>query len=402
MSPQAIRALQPGQTILDDVVPGLRVRALATKKCWYLWFRTKAGIPRNPKIGDCDILNIAEARAAAKAMLLQVANGEDPVGDRVTARGAPTVNDLWEKFSATAGARKKTRKQDERYFIRFLAPRLGNRRVQHLAYEDAVGLHASLSDTPYQANRVLGLLSKLCSFSERPLEWRSLNSNPCRGVQRYPELKRRRYATPDEFARIGRELAAAPARYAPSVAFILLLIYSGARPAEIGRAQRSWIERQGDAGVLRLPDSKVGQRHVYLPPQAMRIVDRLPAYPDGTICGMAGPEEFWRNLRKRAGCPDLRMYPDLRRSFATSAVAAKQSIDVVGGLLGHANRQTTLVYARLMEEVAQEGAAAAGNQIEKWLGGGPDKADVGQRVGDKRQRHAGVIGQVVAAGDGQV
>jgi integrase len=166
-------------------------------------------------------------------------------------------------------------------------------------------------------------------------------------------------------AQIGKLLDQHAVAFPQSVAFIYLLLYSGARPAEIGQCQRAWL----DGNVLRLPDSKTGQRDVYLPPQAMAVIGSLPPYRDGTITGIKSPRALWRLVRAAAGCPDLRLYPDLRRSFATVGVAAGNSMDLMGGLLGHKNRQTTMIYARLMEDAAQDAAASTATAMEKLLNG---------------------------------
>lgn len=366
MTPQQIKAMAPGGTLRDDVVTGLEVRSFPSgRKVFYLYYRTKLGRARHPKVGDCAIMSLADARASARRTLLAVANGGDPVGDRNTEKREPQFGDLWTRYRGSQGDRKKSAREDERLYLRILSPRLGSRSVRSLCHDDAVRLHRALERTPYQANRAIALLSKLCSFAERPLQWRNLASNPCRGVERYPELKRRRFAKPAELAAIGKLLQQHTDAHPQSVAFIYLLLYSGARPAEIGNAQRAWL----DGNVLRLPDSKTGQRDVYLPPQAVDLIERLPRYKDGTITGIKLPRRLWRIIRKEAGCSDLRLYPDLRRSFATVGVAAGNTMDLMGGLLGHKNRQTTMVYARLMEDAAASAASATADAMEKLLHG---------------------------------
>lgn len=366
MTPSEIKTLTAGQTLRDDNVIGLEARAFPSgRKAFYLYYRTKLGKARHPKIGDCGIMSLAEARAEAKKLLLAVATGGDPVAERNNEKREPTVKDLWTKYRELHGNRKKSAREDQRLYLRLIAPRLQDHRVSAVCHTDALRLHSDLRATPYQANRAIALLSKLFSFSERPLEWRDVHSNPCIGIERYPELKRRRHAKPAELAVIGERLQHYASRFPQSVAFIYLLLYSGARPAEIGGAQRGWL----DGAVLRLPDSKTGQREVYLPPQAVSIIESLPPYKDGTITGIKSPRALWRIIRREAGCPDLRLYPDLRRSFASVGVAAGNSIDLIGGLLGHKNRQTTLVYARLMEDAAKDTAASTAAAMEKLLNG---------------------------------
>lgn len=402
ITPAGITALPAGQTLRDDVVKGLLVRAGQRKKAYYLWYRTLAGEARQPKVGDCAVMSLADARAAAKAMLLRVANGHDPSRERATVRAAPTLDDLRAEYAKLRGGKKKSAALDEYRYTRYIGPRFGKRKVTSLTYADAVEFMATLKDAPYQANRVLADLSILLTFAERPLQWRALGSNPCTGVQRYPEVARKRFAKAHEFARLGPILERESGAYPGEVAFLYLLCFSGARPAEIELAQRSQMDRVGDAGVLRLPDSKTGQREVFLPPQAMRLIDRLEPPADGSICGVtqAQARAVWQRARSEAGCPDLRMYPDLRRSFATQVVATGRPMSMAGQLLGHKTVQTTMIYARLVEDAAHDAAAGAAASISAMLGHG--KADVGDRVGNEGAGHLPLPDGVVIPSGQQV
>ena len=403
ISPTSIRTLQPGAVIRDDVVRGLEVRSFSSgRQSFYLWFRTKLGKARHPKIGDCGVMSLADARRIAKEMLTEVAAGRDPIADRNNEKREPTMTELWQKFWSLHGQHLKSAEDYRRMWDKIIAPRHAATRVRAFRYEDAVAMHREFESTPYQANRVLQFMSVMFNFAERPLKWRDLHSNPCVGIKHYQEIKRRRYATPSELAAINADLVAWEARKPQEVAFIYLLLYSGARPGEIETAKREWLEElPGGGGVLRLPDSKTGQRDVFLPVQAMAVVAKLPRYLDGTICGRPQPRKFWNNVRRRAGCPDLRMYPDLRRSFATVAYSQGRSIDEVGGLLGHKTRQTTLVYARLRDDAAAVASAAAGNAMAALLQG-QGKADVGDCVADERNGSGELAVAGVADGHEQV
>ena len=50
---------------------------------------------------------------------------------------------------------------------RFIRPKLGNRKLLELRPADIAKLHADLQDTPYNANRVLGLLRAMLNCAER-------------------------------------------------------------------------------------------------------------------------------------------------------------------------------------------------------------------------------------------
>lgn len=397
LTDSAIKALQPGQVVNDAVVTGLHVKCTSTgTKSFYLFYRTKLRDARRPRLGDTTVLTIAQARQMARDILAVVADGRDPAAELDKLRGEPTLQEFWDKevwphhYSRTKDARNA-----QRIFNVRIAPRLGNKRMRDIGYADVAILHRDLEAIPYEANRTLALMSKVLTLAERPTDngrhgLRDIGSNPCGLVARYPELSRRRFATPAELAVIGRTLdafygAAVEAlndtgsmascyksinkRTMASVTFIGLMIFTGMRPGEVAAATRSAVERlPKGAGILRLPDSKTGQRDVYVPPQAMALIDRLPAPADGTLTGIKYPTNTWDHIRDAAGCrKTLRLY-DLRRTFATVSLAGGHSISLIGTVLGHKTAQTTKVYARLMDDAAHGLAGATGDSMQKLLG----------------------------------
>lgn len=244
-------------------------------------------------------------------------------------------------------------------FDRYIAPKWATKLVSDISYDLVFDLHASMKDTPYQANRVLALLSAMFNFAHRPMKW--VSENPCKGVHRFPENRRRRYMSAKEAANIAALLDAEAADNPMSVAFLWLLIFTGARKSEIANARWDWLE----GNVLRLPDSKTGARPIYLPPQVMAILDKLPR-TSGTITGIQSPTKLWQRIREEAGSPDLRIH-DLRHSFASAGLAAGLTLNQIGELLGHKSTQTTHRYAHLIEDVAHASAAAAADVMETMM-----------------------------------
>ena len=74
----------------------------------------------------------------------------------------------------------------------FIDPRIGTRKVTEIQRSDIAELHHGMRETPYQANRTLGVLSKMFNLAEL---WglRPDGSNPCLHVKRYKEEKRERF-----------------------------------------------------------------------------------------------------------------------------------------------------------------------------------------------------------------
>jgi integrase len=77
-----------------------------------------------------------------------------------------------------------------------------------------------------------------------------------------------------------------------------------------------------------------------------------------------GVPKVWRKLRKMLGLKGVRLH-DLRHTHASVGVALKQSLFIVGKILGHKRPQTTEKYAHL----ALDPVRAAAEQTAERLAG---------------------------------
>lgn len=357
-----IKYAQPGATLNDDQVTGLSLRCLSTKKSWSLFYRVN-GQQRRPTIGTWPTMSLADARELAREMLLQVARGLDPSAQKQAARTAPTMLDLWLSY-ATGAASKKTFKEDQRLWNKHIAPAVHAAKVADIGLTDVAAVHKSLAATPYQANRVLALFSCLLNHGEA-LGWRANGSNPCRHVKRFKEHKRRRYMTGEEAARVAERLRAYTPSHPQAVAFIYLLILTGARKSEIAKAH--WFQVQGHKMVLAEHKTDGhGDRTIFLPDVVVELLATLPR-TTGAIVGIADPKALWEKVRVEAGCPDLRLH-DLRHSFASVALSAGLSLAQIGELLGHRDPKTTARYAHLIDEAAQRAANQTAGELSRMMG----------------------------------
>lgn len=362
-----IATAQPGDVLRDSTINGLHLRCFPTRKSFYLYFRTKTGRERRPKLGDYGSITLAQARKAAREKLAIVAAGRDPEAELEAEAAEHTLSDLWDEYWKRHGAAKKSGKEDRRKWDTILAKRLGSIRLREIDFAKVDDLHRALRSTPVEANRTLALLSKMFSFAVRPLGWPEVATNPCQGVTRYKETKRKRYMRPANEApaiaeALRREADANPA----AVAFLYLLILTGARKGEIAKAK--WADLRGDKLVLSEHKTDGGgeDRVIHLPPAAMAVIGKLPRTLGGTITGIKDPKKLWEKVRVAAGCPDLRIH-DLRHSFASAALASGKTLAQVGELLGHSSPQTTKRYAHLVDEAAARAAADAADVMSEWM-----------------------------------
>jgi integrase len=374
MNNATIKDASAGATVWDDKVKGLHLRALATKKTFYLYYRTRAGVERRPKLGDFGSFTLHQAREMARNLLERVAQGEDPSNQWAVSKTEPTVADLYERVRVEKwGDGRSWSKEVDRLWRKEIAPRFGGERVSAVSVDDVEDWHRAYRDRPYLANRALAVLSRMFRRAER-YRWRAAGSNPCNGVERFTERRRGRFARPEELARLGPALAAAAEDHPQAVAFLYLLLFSGSRPQAIADArwdQLTVVETDGRRfGVLEFEGKSTGAtgelERVYLPPEAMGVIDRLPR-TTGTITGLRSvPRAVWGRVRQEAGCPDL-WARDFRRTFATVGMSIGHDKGVIGRLLNHHSAQTTDVYARLLDDKQREAAASTASAVAGML-----------------------------------
>jgi len=309
------------------------------------------------------------ARREARRLLGAIADGTDPAAARAEWREAPTMADLAQRFlSEHAEAKRKptTAAEYRRLVDKVILPALGARRAADVTRAEIAKLHHGLRDSPYQANRVLAVLSKMFNLAER---WglRPDGSNPCRHIEKFGERKRERMLSASELSRLGEALA----RHDGSpfvVGAVKLLIFTGARLDEILGLRWDWVDL--NRGETQLPDSKSGAKTLHLPPPALAVLAALPRVegnPHVIVGHRAGAplvnlEKPWRAIRTSAGLDDVRLH-DLRHAFASIAASSGLGLPIIGKILGHTQPATTARYAHLASNPVKAAAAAVAEKI---------------------------------------
>src|SRR5215218_3239384 len=203
----AVDRLAPGEVAWDGEIKGFGVRCQRRDRVYVIKYRAQ-GRQRWYTIGKHGSPWTSElARREAKRILGLVAEGKDPADTKRKDRSAPTISLLADQFLAEhveAKSKDRTHTEYKRLIERVVKPELRRLRVDEVRQSDIEKLHLKYRVTPYQANRLLALLSKMFNWSGRRGE-----RNPCVGVERFPEQKRRRYLSSAELARLGGALARA-------------------------------------------------------------------------------------------------------------------------------------------------------------------------------------------------
>lgn len=375
---RSVEAMKPESkdvVLWDSELAGFACKLTPTgRRSYFLYYRTKNGQQRRPTIGAHGPLKPEAARAIARAWLAEVAQGRDPSLSRAQDKTAPAFDALCDRYlSDHADVRKKASSAEgDRRLIRLhLRPALGTKKVAAIVRTDVANLHHKLRATPYEANRVLALASKMFALSER---WgmRPDGSNPARNIDRFKEEKRERYLTSAEVARLWQILNSdkAVAKVSPNaIAAIKLLILTGRRLNEVLGLKWVWVDL--DAKVLRLPDTKNGALLVSLADAAVAILADLKAGAGdhayvipGAIEGkpLVNLQKPWRALRAMAGLDDVRIH-DLRHTFASIGAGMGMSLHMLGRLLGHTQAATTSRYSHLAQSPVRAAADAIGTEL---------------------------------------
>jgi integrase len=362
---RTVDGLNPGsadQFLWDRDLKGFGLKITpAGNKVYVLQYRKggRSAPTKRVTIGRHGALTPEQARREAARLSGAIAHGSDPAAVRAAEKTAPTVKVLAERFLAehvSTKTKPRTAFEYRRLIESVIVPGIGGKRVRDVTRADISRLHHERRETPYDANRVLAVLSKMFTLAEKWGE-RPDGSNPCRHVERYPERKRERMLSADEFGRLAEALKA----YGPSpyvVGAIKLLVFTGARLAEILTLEWDWIDFE--RGEARLPDSKTGAKTLHFPAPAMAVLADLPRLEGnpyvivGQVAGarLVNLEKPWRAIRKAAGLDDVRLH-DLRHAFASVAASSGMGLPTIGKMLGHTQAATTQRYAHLASEPGQ-------------------------------------------------
>jgi len=359
---------------------GVRVSP-AGAKTFILKYRLASGRVRWKTLGRVGELALEKARRHAKDDIGIVARGGDPLTDTDTARNAVTVATAAQQFLDDYVSTRKKPATLRLYTLAInghITPHLGTMSIADVGATDAIRLHHRLRATPYLANRVQAVLSKLLAWSVTE-RYRDAGPNPCQGIEKFPEKKRKAYLDAAQYARLGRALRTVEITPGPRTAITLLLL-TGARPQEIVTLQWTHVDLAGAA--LRLPDSKTGEKTIHLSPEAIKLLKRWPRFASspyvfpgtghGTRAGLhlhaSTLSHIWCELRTAAKLDGIRLYDACRHSYASVAVSRHGlTLAQIGAQLGHSQPATTQRYSHLHDDVAKQHATAIGGTIAAAL-----------------------------------
>lgn len=324
---------------------GVRV-AVSGRKTYIARYRSAAGQSRMATLARTVDMPPAQARELARRLFAEVAAGGDPSAERQAKRHAPTVAELRERYEREyAKPYKKGASvvRDETLWRLHILPALGSRPIDSVTSADITALHVAMHDKAVSANRVLSLLCHAFNMARR---WKLTDApNPVCDIPRYRERHRDRILTSEEIARL--HVALGEPQTQPSFALLVrLLLLTGCRLNEIMSARVEWVD--WERGLLLLPDSKTGQRRIFLPLAALKLIEHRREC-EWLIEGsrskthLKRPHRTWLRLCARAGIEGVRLH-DLRHTAASNLHSLGASQADIAAILGHKQLSTTARY----------------------------------------------------------
>lgn len=359
----------------DHEVKGLYLKFGVRTNTFGFQFRNKSGVERRITIGHYPTLSWDMARIVARQYALEVAMGKDPWAEVKKLKGNKTIGELFEivlkeHWSKPRYIESNYNREVRQNFKRNIEPYFGSKKVAEIRGMEIKAWHKKFEEKPIAGNRSLSVLSTLFDFAIDK-EWLPLGSNPCQIVKPFTERKRTRYASIEELKTISAILKRDSAKYPREVLFIYLLMFSGARPRAIERAEWNMLNyffHEGKTFAKLTFSGKTTKTTgedevVILPPQVCELLKKIPN-KHGSITGIKMPSVYWNQIRKEANCEDL-WARDWRRFLASIGVSSGVPLRVVGQLLNHQSNSTTERYALAIDTKKIEAAGLIGDKIEE-------------------------------------
>lgn len=394
---------EPGTRMVyrDTAALGLQLRITSNGvKTFSIFRRIKGGQPERITLDRCPPMTVKAARDEAAKANAMIAARQNPAEVRRAVKGELTFRGLFDAYlDLHAKSKKRTWREDEANYRRYLAGPLGGRKVSQITRAHLTAIHDRITRDGhlFMANRVLALASKTFSWG---IAKSRCEENPARGIERNNEkpFARDRFLKADELPRFFAALADEPNKTMRD--YFLLSLLTGARRSNV-LAMR-WQDLNLDSGEWRIERTKnEDPATVALTAEAITILrERKPDDDDegtwvfpgpGKRGHLAEPRKGWErifdrdeltqlkallsragiSLKAKAGenlpttvrrartlaeeaklnttgtrLADLRIH-DLRRTLGSWQAKTGASLVIIGKSLSHKTPSATAVYARL-------------------------------------------------------
>ena len=325
-------------------------------------------------------LTVEEARAKARKLKVQIAEGIDPKIER-DSRSAVVMPDVFTFFHETylpwAKTRKKSWKDDETRFLRckpiykYQMDRLSAHAIMKLQSHLATEIYKGKPYSVATNNRVIALVKGLCSLSAKVFDL----PNHATKVSLLPETgARERFLNIEETALL---IKVARTYYCKVKGNLIALLWvTGCRISEL--LERQWSDADLGNRVLFIKTTKNKKSHqIYLSDLMLELLYELrdlkqpgnpyifPGSREGTH--ISPPRKALKLILDRAGIDPEGVVFHTARHSACSNLLNHSGLDAtsVQRFLNHSDISSTLHYRHFDRTALERGANALSDMVER-------------------------------------
>ena len=337
--------------VYDTKESGLLIQITKAGRKTFQVYKKHMGMPVRVTLGTFPNKTIEKARKDARKVKADLDRGVNPNDTLREQRLEMTFADLFQEFMERyAKIKKKTWKEDQRYYDRHLTATLGRKKLSTITKKDIAAIHSMIGkEHQVHANRVFALISSVFGKAIEFGLWE--NPNPCQGIKKFSESSRDRFLNKDELPRFFQALQEEPNDTIKD--YLMMSLLTGARRANV--LGMRWNEISFEDATWRIPETKngtpqtvtLGQEVIDILQRRRRSTRSFFVFPGSGKTGhLMEPKKGWKRVLGRAGIKNLRIH-DLRRTFGSWQAITGASLSIIGKTLNHKTTSTTSIYAKL-------------------------------------------------------
>jgi integrase len=341
---------------------GLRITSSGARSYVVRYRLRGSRAQRMRTLGPITVLKFGEAMDRARVVLREAEAGRDWF-DMVARERAQTMGQVWKYYTSehlsAPDISQRTREDAKLLWTNHCAQEFEFCALADVSSERARDWHRrrTRDGGPYVANRAVQALRAAWNFGVKYGRIPRDHANPFASITLNKERARQTILEPHRFPAFAKAVNNLGDPFAR--AYVWMLFYTGCRRTELLKLHWDDVEIQSAkkdeprSGSITLRATKGGEpRVVALSAPAVEILEALPRTDNqhvfiGALPGThLDPNPHWRDARKAAGLPELRMH-DLRRSFGSWLGASGWTPKLIGAALGHRTDVTSRVYVQL-------------------------------------------------------
>jgi integrase len=333
----------------DDEIPNFYLRARIEGSRTLLFQYKFAGRTKKITLGAATAINISKARETAKDLNARVRLGQDPAGERATAKlkARETIGAVIPRFLSHERTHLSTRWYDNKeHHLLVHAKPLHPLQIDKVERPDIATCLAQVAENSGKRTSTI-VRASLNTFFVWAMTQGLVNHNPVIGTLRHAEKSRDRVLAPAELRIILNNLGD---DHFGSI--VRLLAYLGQRAGEISGLR--WSEVDFNTNVILLPGSRTknGRAHTVPmsdPVRAILADQPRRITPDGKVRDLMfgigeGPFSGWSKSKQTLDAriaavagnplPDWRIH-DLRRAFVTHCAEIGIAPHIIEAAVNH-------------------------------------------------------------------